>query len=340
MAMTTIGRLVTAMVPPFDGAGQVDYAQVKRLAQGLVASGTEALVVSGTTGESPTLSAEEKLGLYQAVKEAVGDRATVIAGTTTYNTAESVHLTREADSAGFADAFLLTVPLLQQPAPGGALSALQGNRCGYRQAVRPVQTSPAARCGTWRRPPPFASVKSRTIVGVKEASGNLDQITKVIQGVGPDFRVWERQRQRYAGHTGAGRLRRGERGEPPVRPAGEVDDRPVPVGRDGPRGGHPRATAAAGECAVHHGQSYPCKVSAEPGGLLRGCAPGCPWWSLTRRPRPNSERPLRATASTCRCRRPRKTPHTRLPLPTSRQALPSELAGRERSCERAGKADQ
>ena len=139
MAMTTIGRLVTAMVTPFDGAGQVDYAQVKRLAQGLVASGTEALVVSGTTGESPTLSAEEKLGLYQAVKEAVGDRAAVIAGTTTYNTAESVHLTRRGGHCGLRRRLPAHRALLQQPAPGGALSALQGHRRGYGQAVRSVQ---------------------------------------------------------------------------------------------------------------------------------------------------------------------------------------------------------
>ena len=189
MAMTTIGRVVTAMVTPFDGAGQVDYAQVKRLAQGLVASGTEALVVSGTTGESPTLSAEEKLGLYHAVKEAVGDRATVIAGTTTYNTAESVHLTGEADTAGFADAFLLTVPYYNNPPQEGlyqhfkAISAATDKPCVlYNVPSRTVRNMEAATT--------IRLSEIENIVGVKEASGNLDQITKVIQGVGPDFRVW------------------------------------------------------------------------------------------------------------------------------------------------------
>ena len=71
--MKDIGRLLTAMVTPFDAQGQVDYAQAKRLAQALIDSGSEGLVITGTTGESPTLSNEEKLKMYAAAKEAVGD---------------------------------------------------------------------------------------------------------------------------------------------------------------------------------------------------------------------------------------------------------------------------
>ena len=107
--MTELGRLITAMVTPFDERGAVDYGQAKRLAQALVESGSEGLVVTGTTGESPTLSTEEKLGMYAAIKDAVGGKAAVIAGTTNYNTAESIDLTREAEHLG-VDAFLLTVP--------------------------------------------------------------------------------------------------------------------------------------------------------------------------------------------------------------------------------------
>ncbi|MEK7215683.1 MAG: dihydrodipicolinate synthase family protein, partial [Chloroflexota bacterium] len=116
--MTEIGRLITAMVTPFDDGGAVDYRQAKRLAQALVDSGSEGLVVTGTTGESPTLSTEEKLGMYAAVKDAVGGRATIIAGTTNYNTAESIELTREADHLG-VDAFLLTVPYYNNPPQEG-----------------------------------------------------------------------------------------------------------------------------------------------------------------------------------------------------------------------------
>ncbi len=107
--MTEIGRLITAMITPFDTQGKVDYAQAKRLAQALLDSGSDGLVIAGTTGESPVLSTEEKIRLFAEVKEAIGDRGAVVAGTGNYNTAESIELSREAEKAG-ADALLLTVP--------------------------------------------------------------------------------------------------------------------------------------------------------------------------------------------------------------------------------------
>ncbi|KKK69940.1 hypothetical protein LCGC14_2929020, partial [marine sediment metagenome] len=81
-----IGRLLTAMVTPFDDEGQVDYEQARRLARALLDSGSDGLVVAGTTGEAPTLSHDEKLRLFAAVKEAVGGRGAVLAGTGTNNT--------------------------------------------------------------------------------------------------------------------------------------------------------------------------------------------------------------------------------------------------------------
>ena len=80
--MVEIGRLLTAMVTPFDEDGEVDYGQARKLAKGLVDSGSDGLVIGGTTGESPSMSDEEKLRLFGEVKEAVGDSAAVIAGTT------------------------------------------------------------------------------------------------------------------------------------------------------------------------------------------------------------------------------------------------------------------
>ena len=79
--MADIGRLITAMVTPFDEKGNVDYDQAKSLAKALVASGSDGVIVSGTTGESPTLSTEEKLRLYAEIKGALGDSGAVIAGT-------------------------------------------------------------------------------------------------------------------------------------------------------------------------------------------------------------------------------------------------------------------
>src|SRR5437879_4046617 len=113
---TIPGRLLTAMATPFDETnGALDLNRAKRLATALLDSGTEGLVVSGTTGESPTLSNREKLALFEAIVDvAHGRGATVIAGTTTYNTAESVELSREAAHLG-VDGILGTVPYYNNP---------------------------------------------------------------------------------------------------------------------------------------------------------------------------------------------------------------------------------
>lgn len=116
--MPRFGRLLTAMVTPMHPDLAVDYARAQALAERLLSQGSEGLVVAGTTGEAPTLSAEEKLKLFAAVAEAVRGRAPVFAGTGTYNTAESVHLTREAVRTG-VDGFLLTVPYYNKPTQEG-----------------------------------------------------------------------------------------------------------------------------------------------------------------------------------------------------------------------------
>ncbi|MFN3429104.1 MAG: dihydrodipicolinate synthase family protein, partial [Candidatus Sericytochromatia bacterium] len=90
--MPNLGRLLTAMVTPFTADGAVDYDRARALAQKLVDEGSDGLVVSGTTGESPTLTKDEKIALFKAVKAAVGDRATVVAGTGSYSTAEPLAL--------------------------------------------------------------------------------------------------------------------------------------------------------------------------------------------------------------------------------------------------------
>src|SRR5438876_12314520 len=110
------GRLLTAMVTPFDAqSGALDLDQARRLASALLDSGTEGLVVCGTTGESPTLSNHEKLAMLEATVEVAHVRgAPVIAGTTTYNTAESVELSKEAARLG-VDGILGTVPYYNNP---------------------------------------------------------------------------------------------------------------------------------------------------------------------------------------------------------------------------------
>ena len=183
-----LGRLLTAMVTPFDAHGEVDCQQARRLALSLLDSGSEGVVVSGTTGESPTLSREEKLRLFTETKSALGNRGTVVAGTGSYNTKESQELTKEAEKTG-VDACLLVVPYYNRPTQQGLWE--------HFKAIAQSTTLPCI----------IYNVPSRTvtnltadtiiklsqidnIVGVKEASGNLGQIAEILQGTREDFLVY------------------------------------------------------------------------------------------------------------------------------------------------------
>lgn len=183
-----LGRLLTAMVTPFDDEGGVDYGQARRLALALLDSGSDGVVVAGTTGEAPTLSHEEKVKLFAEVKRAAGERGAVVAGTGTYNTAESVGLTREAERAG-ADGILLTTPYYNKPPQEGlfrhfeaiaratSLPCILYNIPG-RTGVN-VTAETVLRCA-----------RVPNIAGVKEASGDLVQMARIIEGAPDGFRVW------------------------------------------------------------------------------------------------------------------------------------------------------
>ena len=113
-----LGEVLTAIVTPFDDEGRVNVAKFRELAAYLVENGSDGVVVTGTTGESPTLTDDERFQLYEAAVAEVGDRATVIAGTGTYDTAHSIHLTERADAIG-ADGFLVITPYYSKPTPRG-----------------------------------------------------------------------------------------------------------------------------------------------------------------------------------------------------------------------------
>ena len=183
-----IGRLLTAMRTPFGGEGRVNHEQARSLARALLDSGSDGLVVAGTTGEAPTLSHDEKLKLFAVVREAVGDRGVVLAGTSTNNTAASVELSREAEGTG-VDGLLLTAPYYNKPTQEGL----------YRHFE--------AIAGATRLPCVLYNIPSRTgvnmtaettvrlsrvpnIAGVKEASGDLVQIARIVEDAGEGFRVW------------------------------------------------------------------------------------------------------------------------------------------------------
>src|SRR6476619_4018234 len=109
-----LGEVLTAMVTPFRPDGSVNLDKFRELAQFLVDHGSDGLVVAGTTGESPTLSDDEKLELFAAAREAVGDRATIVAGTGTYDTRHSAKLTARAHELG-VDGFLVVTPYYSKP---------------------------------------------------------------------------------------------------------------------------------------------------------------------------------------------------------------------------------
>ena len=118
------GGLITAMVTPFDADGRVELGAAQKIDAWLLDNGSEGLVVTGTTGEGPTLTDQEKAGLWRAVVEAVGDRGSVIAGSGTNDTAHSIHLTREAEKAG-CDAALVVTPYYNRPPQSGLLAHFQ-----------------------------------------------------------------------------------------------------------------------------------------------------------------------------------------------------------------------
>ena len=186
--MVEMGRLLMAMITPFDEEGELDYGQARKLAKGVIDSGSDGLVIGGTTGESPSMSDEEKLRLFGEVKEEVGDRAAVIAGTTDNNHRKSVELSREAEKVG-VDGLLLTVPAYNKPPQEGLYHHFKAiaeatSLPGLLYNV-PSRTSLNMTDETTLR---LARIDN--IVGVKEASSDLVQITRIIDGAPDGFNVW------------------------------------------------------------------------------------------------------------------------------------------------------
>ena len=186
--MVEMGRLLTAMITPFDEEGEIDYGQARKLAKGIIDSGSDGVLIGGTTGESPSMSDDEKLRLFGEVKEEVGDRAAVMAGTTDNNHRKSIELSKEAEKVG-VDSLLLTVPAYNKPPQEGLYQHFKAiaeatSLPGMLYNV-PSRTSLNMTDETTLR---LAQIDN--IVGVKEASSDLVQITRIIDGAPDGFNVW------------------------------------------------------------------------------------------------------------------------------------------------------
>jgi 4-hydroxy-tetrahydrodipicolinate synthase len=168
-----LGSVITAMVTPFDADGAVDLDAFRDLAAFLVDNGSDGLVVCGTTGESPTLSDEEKLLLFAAAVEVVRGRATVIAGTGTYDTAHSVQLTKEAADVG-VDAILVVTPYYNKP-PQRAILRHFEEIAGATELPVVAYNVPSRVVVDIESPTIARLAEIENVVAVKQAHGDLDE---------------------------------------------------------------------------------------------------------------------------------------------------------------------
>lgn len=182
------GQVLTAMVTPFDQHGEVDYDAARTLVNYLINNGTDGLVVSGTTGESPTLTTEEKVDLFKVVVEAAGGRVPVIAGTGSNNTRASIHLTKLAEEAG-VDGIMLVTPYYNKPSQEGMFQ--------HFKTIAETTSLPVMLYNIPGRSSVNLSVETivrlseiNNIVAVKEASGNLDAMSQIINQTSADFTLY------------------------------------------------------------------------------------------------------------------------------------------------------
>jgi 4-hydroxy-tetrahydrodipicolinate synthase len=180
-----LGEVLTAIVTPFRADGSIDFPRFTSLANELVDHGSDGLVVAGTTGESPTLSDEERIELFRAAVDAVGGRATVIAGTGTYSTAHSVHLTELAHEIG-VDGFLVVTPYYNKPPARGIVE--------HFEAIGAVSDRPIvvynipSRVVVNIEPETIARLAEiPTVKAVKQANDDLRQARRIVEETGLDL---------------------------------------------------------------------------------------------------------------------------------------------------------
>ncbi len=179
---TVLGEVLTAIVTPFAQDGSVDYDRFRALARHLIDNGSDGLVVAATTGESPTLTDDERFELWAAAVDEIGGRATVIASTGTYSTAHSVHLTEKAHELG-ADGFLVVTPYYNKPPPRGIVE--------HFKAIAAASDRPIVAYNIPQRV--VVNIEPETLVelakipsvhAVKQATEDLDQARRIVAETG------------------------------------------------------------------------------------------------------------------------------------------------------------
>ncbi len=183
--MKALGRILTAMITPYDERGEVDVDEAIRVAKFLVERGNDGVVLAGSTGEGNALETDEKLALFAEVKKALGTSATVVAGTGGNNTRHSIALTKQAEEAG-VDAALITVPSYVKPTQDGMLTHFGAVAESTRLPL--IVYNIPGRTAANMLPATFAELTRRhpNIVGIKESTGDVNQFTAILCDRGRD----------------------------------------------------------------------------------------------------------------------------------------------------------
>ncbi|MGH2788781.1 MAG: 4-hydroxy-tetrahydrodipicolinate synthase [Actinomycetota bacterium] len=206
MTTARFGEVITAMVTPFAADGSLDRDAATALAARLVEHGSDGLVLAGTTGESPTLSIDEKLALFEAVAGAVGDRATIIAGTGTYDTRETIELTEKAGALG-VDACLVVTPYYSKPPQNGLLAHFRAVAEASNVPII-VYDIPGRTGRRVERPTMIELAQHDRIVGVKDAVGDASETAKLrseLDAAGfTDFEIYSGDDPLLLPHLAAG----------------------------------------------------------------------------------------------------------------------------------------
>jgi 4-hydroxy-tetrahydrodipicolinate synthase len=176
----SLGRLLTAMITPFDEHDEVDLAEAGRIAQFLVARGNDGVVLASSTGQGTALDDDEKLALFTGVKKALGSSGTVIAGTGDNNTRHSVDLTKQAEACG-VDAILATVPAYNKPTQEGMLAHF--GAIAEATSLPVVLYNIPGRTAANMLPATFHELTRRhqNIVGIKESTSDVNQFTAILR---------------------------------------------------------------------------------------------------------------------------------------------------------------
>lgn len=186
--MPRFGRIVTAMVTPFDKNGNVDFEKTTLLIEYLLKNGTDSLVVSGTTGESPTLTKQEKLALFEHVVKVVDKRVPVIAGTGNYNTKESIDFTKEAEQIG-VDGVLLVAPYYNKPSQAGLYEHFKAIAAETELPIM-LYNIPGRSVVEIAPETVIKLSEIPNIVAIKDAGGDLDKMTTIIANTPDDFELY------------------------------------------------------------------------------------------------------------------------------------------------------